>query len=230
MKVWSALDGEPSIQLEVNEASAQPFVAAVAAKHRALVGRALWSDSLLPYECHHSPRLHEPSADDGWLPFGNPIHGPITTGEVQFLLAGLPVEEAERLEVAFEPNGGGDGYFGLFLEAGKVVQDAGAVLHTLVGYVGTAETLRLAGVFRALSRLHHGVPMEAVAAFRRTGVLGDELRWWLRQESFRHFEEMVTLTGLTAAETRSVLEAAGFHYVEPSGAHWRRTGEDDDLS
>lgn len=223
MKVWSALDGEAAsaMQFEIDDTPEQPFVDSVAAQHRAIVGRALWSDSVGPYHYHYALRLHEPSEDDGWLPFANVISGAITTEEVQALLAHLPVEEAERLEVSLEPNRGGDGLFGFALQAGQV-------FGTLLSIAGAVETLRLAAIFRALSRLNHGVPMDAVAAFRRTGALDDELRWWLRQDYTQHFDSIVALTGLTSMETRSALEAAGFRHVEPSGAHWARESRDDD--
>lgn len=53
MKVWSALDGEPSIQLEVDDAPGQPFLEAVASRHRVIVGRALWSDDVMPHRWHY---------------------------------------------------------------------------------------------------------------------------------------------------------------------------------
>lgn len=220
MKVWSALDGEPPIQLDVDEVPGQSFIEALASRHREIVGRAIWSDGVMPHRWHYSLRLHARSADDGWLPFGSMVRGPVTTEEVRILLAPLPLEEAERLEVGLEQNRGGDGFFGLIFEAGKVAQDAGGVLQSLLNVAGAAETLRLAGVFRALCRRHHRVPMEAVAAFRRTEVLDDELRWWLRKEYSAHLDALSGLLGLTTQETRSVLGAAGFHPVEPSGVHW----------
>lgn len=211
------------MQIEIDDAPEAVFIDAVVSSHRAKVRRLLWSDSMDIIEWHHALELHGFGPEDGWLPHGTSVYGAVTVGDIRSLLSGLPIGEAERLEVALNGNRGGDGYFG-------VVLTAGAVATLLLDWAGAIETLRLAELFRALGRLNHGVPMEDVEAFRRTGALGDEFRWWLRQDSYRHMDSMVGLTGLSYAEVRNALESAGFHYVEPSGVHWRREDEDEDSS
>ncbi|PPF72090.1 hypothetical protein C5C46_07385 [Rathayibacter sp. AY1E6] len=181
--------------------------------HRELVDRPLWSDTVDMIEWHFELDIHDVTAEDGWLPHMIAIDDAFMLSDLEALSATLSENEASRLEIKLGGNRGGDGFYGVILEGG-------AALLEVLGYVGLVETLRLPQLFRRLVRHSHGVPVDELAIFQRTGELPDEARDWLRQDYSQHLDNIAGVTGLSRFEARMALEQAGFHRVEPSGQYW----------
>lgn len=190
--------------------------------HRALVNRPLWSDTVDMIEWHFELDVHGVVEEDGWLPHMIAISDAFTLADLEALAATLSENEASRLEIKLGGNRGGDGFYGAILEGG-------AALLEVLGYIGIAETLRLPELFRRIIRNRHGVPVEEFAIFQRTGVLPDGARAWLQRDYSQHLDNIAGVTGLSRLEARQALEAAEFHYVEPTGTFWvRESLENDD--